>query len=252
MEGRFVAHTFERLLSQVKAGADEIEKIREAIKSAEELCDALGFCLSEKPDLLSQWRGYADDGQGFSIGFSKGYLEKLPGVIGSNKQSFKLKKVLYNTSEHEDALRPAFEKIKNIVESGKLKFPMRSLLSDTSDEEFSKRKEEYLLSFKMLWLEAATTLSCAYTLKNPAFSEEIEWRLLSYMLRDSGDSALFRAASNRLIPYREFSLEALPEKSISEVYIGPKNITPTYIVEKFLALNGFQDVSVKRSSATYR
>lgn len=30
-----------------------------------------GFCLSEEEDLLSQWRGYADDGQGVAIGFSK-------------------------------------------------------------------------------------------------------------------------------------------------------------------------------------
>ena len=31
-------------------------------------------CFSEKPDLLSQWRGYANNGQGICIGFSKELL----------------------------------------------------------------------------------------------------------------------------------------------------------------------------------
>jgi hypothetical protein len=32
------------------------------------------FCLSEKSDDLGQWRGYADDGQGISIGFNSAFL----------------------------------------------------------------------------------------------------------------------------------------------------------------------------------
>lgn len=42
----------------------EINDIREKY-----ICWA--FCLSEKGDLLSQWRGYASDGAGFSIGFDE-------------------------------------------------------------------------------------------------------------------------------------------------------------------------------------
>lgn len=32
------------------------------------------FCLSEKEDNFGQWRGYADDGYGVSIGFNKNYF----------------------------------------------------------------------------------------------------------------------------------------------------------------------------------
>ncbi|MCA2408452.1 DUF2971 domain-containing protein [Rhizobium leguminosarum] len=39
----------------------------------------LGLCLSEEGDLLSQWRGYADDGRGFSIGFRPSLLDTLHG-----------------------------------------------------------------------------------------------------------------------------------------------------------------------------
>ena len=34
-------------------------------------------CFSESRDQLSQWRGYAQDGNGMAIGFDKGILEKL-------------------------------------------------------------------------------------------------------------------------------------------------------------------------------
>ena len=34
------------------------------------------FCLSEEGDLLSQWRGYGDDGRGFSIGFDEIILKE--------------------------------------------------------------------------------------------------------------------------------------------------------------------------------
>lgn len=71
MEGRLVTQTFERLLSQSTVTTEEIEEIRRALLIIEDMFDGLGFCLSEKPDLLSQWRGYADDGQGLSIGFNK-------------------------------------------------------------------------------------------------------------------------------------------------------------------------------------
>lgn len=37
--------------------------------------DALGFCLSKAQDSLCQWRAYADDAQGFCIGFYKDDLE---------------------------------------------------------------------------------------------------------------------------------------------------------------------------------
>lgn len=36
---------------------------------------AHAMCFSKEPDLLSQWRGYADDGRGVSIGFDRKTLE---------------------------------------------------------------------------------------------------------------------------------------------------------------------------------
>ncbi|MEH6503792.1 MAG: DUF2971 domain-containing protein [Cycloclasticus sp.] len=252
MEGRFVAQTFDKLLAKSDVDAEEAEEIRKALRITGELFDGLGFCLSEKPDLLSQWRGYADDGQGFSIGFNKEYLDELSNIKDKNVPSFKLKKVFYEPVEHEAELKPIFDEIMKLVESGKLKKPKYGLLTMPSDDELKTKNDEYLKSINDLWSKAIRTLPNIHILKNKAFSEEVEWRLISYLLKESGDSALFRSSGNRLVPYREFKLKPLSSNAINEVYIGPKNITPYFVVEKFLLLNGFQGVTINKSEATYR
>lgn len=254
MEGRLVTQTFDRLLSQSKIDAEEMGEIREALKFAEELFDGLGFCLSEKPDLLSQWRGYADDGKGFSIGFAREYLHELKKTKEDGEYGFRIGKVVYEPTEHEAALKPIYDEIKELIDSGKLKRPRfgLGLISMHSEEEMKKIDDEYLKSIKALWLKAIKTLNSVYMLKSKAFSEEAEWRLVSYLSRDADDLAFYRASGNRLIPYREFKLKPLNVKAITEVYIGPKNITPNFVIEKFLEQSGFPEVSVNRSAATYR
>lgn len=254
MEGRLVTQTFERLLSQSTVSTEEIEEIRKALHLIEDLFDGLGFCLSKKPDLLSQWRGYADDGQGLSIGFTKAYLEELRESKEDGEPSFNIGKVLYEPAEHEAALQPTYDKIMQLVESGKLKKPKLGFRSSVNGG-WQKHQDEYQQAIRTLTDSLLlSTFFRIHMLKNKAFAEEAEWRLVSYLFKDkdSGDSANFRTAGNRLIPYREIKLKPLSTKAISEVYIGPKNITPTFVIEKFLYLNGFQDVSVKRSAASYR
>lgn len=254
MEGRLVTQTFEGLLSQSTVSTEEIEEIRKALHLIEDLFDGLGFCLSEKPDLLSQWRGYADDGQGLSIGFSKNYLEELRKSNENSGANFIIDKVLYDPAEQEAALKPTYDEVMRFVESNNLKKPkVNALLS--SLKELQQREDEYQEAIGTITTSLLlSTVFQIHMLKNEAFAEEVEWRLVSYLSKNknAGDSINFRAAGNKLIPYREFKLKQLSIKAISEVYIGPKNITPTFVIEKFLYLNGFRDVSVKRSAASYR
>lgn len=252
MEGRFVTQTFDRLLTQSAIDAEEAEEIRKVLHLVGEIFDGLGFCLSEEPDLLSQWRGYADDAQGFSVGFNKEYLEELSNSREKGKNGFRLNKVIYEPAEHKAALRPIYNEIMQLVESGKLKRPRYGLLNMPNDAELKIMNDEYTESINALWKKAGRIFPSVHTLKNKAFSEELEWRLVSYLLKEAGDSALFRSAGDRLIPYREFKLISLSSKPINEIYVGPKNITPDFVIEKFLLLNGFGDVEIKRSEATYR
>ncbi|HWN07682.1 MAG TPA: hypothetical protein VNO50_00070, partial [Pyrinomonadaceae bacterium] len=54
-----------------------------------------------------------------------------------------------------------------------------------------------------------------------AFREEREWRLISH---------LFRALNERIVPFREFDLLESKNDSIVEVILGPKNVTPNYVI----------------------
>lgn len=181
MEGRLVTQTFERLLSQSNVGAEEMDLIREALKFAEELFDGLGFCLSEKPDLLSQWRGYAGNAQGFSIGFAKDYLQELAEAKEDGELSFHLSKVMYEPSEHESALKPTYDEIKGLIDSGKLIRPKFGLISAPDPEEMEKLYKKHEQSVRALYTKTANSFRNFYTLKSKAFSEEAEWRLVSYL-----------------------------------------------------------------------
>ena len=59
------------------------------------------LCLSEEGDLLSQWRGYANDGKGCSIGFN---MEKLQEFCDNSEGVFKLEKIQYLTTQEIDSL----------------------------------------------------------------------------------------------------------------------------------------------------
>ncbi len=49
-------------------------------------------CFSREPDLLSQWRGYANDGNGVAIGFDE---RMFSGFLGSKDISLKYANIIY-------------------------------------------------------------------------------------------------------------------------------------------------------------
>lgn len=67
------------------------------------------FCLSEEADLLSQWRGYADDGRGVCIGFKKEALELYLKTKVENN-SITLNKVLYSDDDLERGMQQSLPK----------------------------------------------------------------------------------------------------------------------------------------------
>jgi hypothetical protein len=96
-----------------------------------------------------------------------------------------------------------------------------------------------------------------FRMKNPAFSEEREWRLISLVLSfaqdgaDHGDLSRmeFRNGGDRIIPYRAVPIDAT---GIREVVLGPKNITPNRYITAALARYNWKNVSVEVSAASYR
>jgi len=73
LEGRHVRSVVDALLQ----GSEYRMQILDAIEAVSEGFTAVGFCLSKKGNLLSQWRGYADDARGVAIGFNENVLENI-------------------------------------------------------------------------------------------------------------------------------------------------------------------------------
>jgi hypothetical protein len=251
MEGRILRKTLIQMLANGKAGEEEIGHIESSLDFVENFFDGLGFCLSAEPDLLSQWRGYADDGQGFSIGFSKYYLEKMCKAKDEGDFTFFLSKVLYEPSEHEQELIALYRIIKEQIDSGKLKMP--PVGGFRRPNEYEKLMKEYVDSISTVTKTIiGHTYKNIYRMKGKAFSEEKEWRLFTLLMKENDDLSFVRSGINRLVPYKKVILKELDIPIINKIYIGPRNITPGWAIRKFLTQSGFNDVSIEKAAATYR
>jgi hypothetical protein len=255
MEGKLVASAIVRLAERDSLDEDDVRRIQDNIGFFEENIDGLGFCLSEDGDLLSQWRGYAENATGVAIGFSAEYLDWLSKAsLGRTESGFILQNVKYEPSAHEALVEPTYSKVRQLIKDGAFKMPsMSGLFSLGSADQELKQKDAAIQ-------EANTKLSRAFIslipqlfrLKAYAFREEREWRLLSHLVKDGEDTCSHRAVDNRIVPYREVKLVEIERSPIAEVILGPKHGTPPKIVEDFLKLNHYGLVKVRPSAASYR
>lgn len=254
MEGRLVSQAIARLAASDELSEALVKNIQLRVGWLEEIFGGLGFCLSEEPDLLSQWRGYAADGTGFSIGFKRQYLEQL-GVesrIG-NQSGFTLNRAVYSQEEHDQTVAPAYQDVKRLVESGAFKPQGRKgLLDSRSDEQIAQDNKSIHAATQSASLAIIGLFANLYLLKSIAFREEREWRLLSLLVNSGDDNCLYRCTGTQVIPYRSYSLLGIERQPIAEVLVGPKNPTPPAVVQGFLARCGYGKVDVRRSAATYR
>jgi hypothetical protein len=253
MEGKLVARAIARIAEREGLDSGAVERLEKAITFLEGMFDGLGFCLSEEGDLLSQWRGYAADASGVAIGFSRSYLQSLAALKRENgTPGFSLDQVEYSTSGHETQVEPTYFKMKKLLEAGAFKPVFRTLLDIRSDEELEAEEKRINQASRDILLTALELFPKLFFLKAPAFAEEREWRLVSILVRDLTDDRLYRAIADRVIPYRKYELVRTDISPIVDVVLGPKHQTPPNVVGDFLKRNGFGEVQVRRSSATYR
>jgi hypothetical protein len=198
--------------------------------------------FSRQPDVLSQWRAYADNGQGFSVGISGKALKNLPAALYG---------VVYN---RDDQLRQARDALGILYLSYK-------------DQATSPKAKG--LFFDM----TASLTGSLLAFKNPQFSEEQEIRCVHLVnIADKGGGPVFtdddgnnadgeiegepikyRVNQGSLIAYFDLPLNrGFPGQAIREVWLGPKNPNEDKSVALFLNASGLGNVPIKRSTATYR
>jgi len=185
------------------------------------------FC-DDHGDRLSQWRGYSNINDGYSIGFdvdelkkcSELEIKKYPNTI------IQLNKILYCEKDimPEDESNP-FEKLLIVINK-----------IDDSYEYF----ENNILN---------TLFQCMFSLKHKGYEEEKEYRLIVLYAKDDNSSSKkieFRMSRNNSLPYID-TLNGV-DSAIKEIIIGPSQdiekkeaFINIYLQEKGL------DIKIRRS-----
>ena len=208
------------------------------------------FSLSENPDLLSQWRAYAKNGEGFCLGLDGLALRSRAG-FGENSQTpipyeeqkkmcffYHLLPVVYEKSEQESIIEQfitagfqCWEKNFN-PKDDKSKFLFCLI--------FQHRLKEILISFK-----------------NPGYREEKEWRIVS-CIHNMDEKIMFRSGSHGIIPFIKLNLcpqESLPDTklSITSIWVGPnqQHANSRKSLELYLKRK-FSTIEVIESKIKYR
>jgi hypothetical protein len=221
-------------------GSEFINRITEIVRLTQDCSMPMVSSYSLNGDLLSQWRAYADDGRGFSIGISAHELE-MPA---------KPLRVLYDTAAQR---RELTNNIKHTFEV---------------EKRFSFRYDE---KFRRHWFDFGLDL-CAY--KHPSFTEEQEIRRVHITalalienerrmiplgaidgngVRRSGSVPVhYRVRNGVQVPYVELDVtDGGRNAPIKEIVLGPKNPDREENVEIFLASVGLNGIKVRRSDAPY-
>jgi hypothetical protein len=153
------------------------------------------FCLSEKGNLLSQWRGYTPHGKGISIGFDPTQIRKIV-----DDQGFRLAKCLYDVKEQTEAIDEIISRLAITFSQ----YPMQAI--DTN---------QYHPNVLNGVIQAISII------KHPSFSEEKEWRILTDVFTTYlNDKIKYRTGKTSLIPFIDISLK-------ESYFRYPRRATPT-------------------------
>ena len=189
--------------------------IRRVLNQLHNYVEAYVSCFCSDPDLLSQWRGYGEEG-GVSVGFDSAKLRKFasdsPGIVA-------LVEVTYESEKHYSQL---YDLAKRWT-----KMYLKSL---ERDDRSRLHVEATLFAQSFAWLAAS--------MKNSAFSEEKEWRLIYVRfrmpatLRTESYKIWFREDRGLVIPYVRFEPPTTGGETvrlpISAIKVGP-NRYPTLV-----------------------
>jgi hypothetical protein len=195
------------------------------------------FSSSDKKDDLSQWRGYACEGRGFTVGICGATVGKL--TEGSDAP-FGFGRVIYDSSKQNQVLSSSFKEVED---------ELRSVLKTEPDD------VDFVFDLAAATFDKVIEGRAAAS-KHGSFAAETEWRIASFITRDDPDDDIkVRVSGGRLVPYVELYLDIdskmLPVK---EVGIGPAFVgsEATHAVETLLRVTGHHDAQIYFANAPYR
>ncbi len=204
----------------------------------------VSFC--ENGDLLSQWRAYGS-ASGFSMAFSPLYRQDAVTLISKGGFRTKLNQVIYDEEEQRQRLRHILRRLVELVDG--FSFATTS----------SKGKSAHVELSVLLVLEM-TDWACA--VKHRAFSEEKEWRIVTYpqgatlvgTKSPNYESILVRPTSRLLLPYMILEPPTGKLLPLLEVRCGPSQFQEQSARAMGILVGGkgYRDVAITLSRIPLR
>jgi hypothetical protein len=208
------------------------------------LAEALGIyvaCFCEEGDLLSQWRGYAGAGEGYSIGVRAGELAELGG--------FGFKFFFGRVEYSRDRQQEIIDTIIGMTLNGLL-----GMIRGMSNSEASAGIRKCCKVFQQsIWYALVT-------FKDALFSSENEWRAIRLVEPEQETSVVkLRPAGGQLIPYVELEFSGSPWRRggklpLACVYHGP-TLSPDLAkrsLELLLSKSGYPKADIRGSKIPLR
>jgi hypothetical protein len=209
--------------------------------------------MTAAPDLLSQWRTYAPK-SGYCVGWGRRAVAAF-----AKKNEFELRRCIYDPLEQRKLLTPVVVDALNQWRENPCELSFESMFwapKDDQQRQAYTRLGEYAKQFDSEFGRVATTC------KNPAFTEEAEWRLISVEYPKSRNilHTKFREGKSVLIPYVEFFLDIEPAEladadAQTRIICGPSpeiDLAQDAALRLFAVNNWRGGVGTQQSQTPYR
>jgi hypothetical protein len=149
-------------------------------------------CFCESGNLLSQWRGYTDNGGGYSIGITftsdTTFFQQIDNLQDDSYHI--LRKVVYEPKEQKDRISNYIQGLINASRTALARFES---IADGIPSTWSSQAAPQAIN---------VFIDLVISFKNPAFHEEADWRLVKVMQASHKPEFLhFREGKYGLIPY---------------------------------------------------
>lgn len=185
---------------QARSADDKEQEVLDGMMSATDGNESINVCVasfSSVRDSLSQWRAYSDTSSGFAIGFSGTYLREI-----ANRLGFYLVPCIYDP---EDQLQL-----------------VNALVDFAVSENLKLRATGEIEDYGPGGILVPYINRYAPIIKDSAFNEEDEWRLISRPVSCRGERFAFRKGSSMIIPYYKIPLtNANGEFLTEDIIVGP-------------------------------
>lgn len=255
MEGRVLGRVFTQLLQGTKLPREVVDVASIIVDGYADSTEGFALCLSEKGDLLSQWRAYGKDGTGVAIGFSPDVLSKDFGEVNFGARFCELTKVEYGEDGLLSALSPLANSISDdfaefgrfvSLRSGVTKEAALRLLAvrEVDARVFTGTHPKSAELLDRLLKALAPLHFKIYQTKPDHFHEEREWRLLRYRHKAALPDIEYFADDRSVRPYIPCLIADPAKEAIQEVVLGPKHISNVNWVRAFLTSVGLPHVRV--------